>query len=83
MNKIKMLGIGLGTTLGSLALGISSTFAASDPDIINAATTTAETIRDNVIDSVIPALPYAVAAGVFFIVIFAVWRMTKRFASGR
>lgn len=81
-DKIKKFGITISTILGSLVLGASA-FAAADPEITNAASTTATTMKENVVSAVTTALPIVIVAGVLILSVLVVWRLGKRFVSGR
>lgn len=80
--KIALYGAGLATTIGSLMLG-ATCFAAADQDVIDAATTTASTMKENLTGAIIPSLPYLIAAGILVLAIVVVWRLGKSFVRGR
>jgi len=54
-------------------------FAAADQTVLDAATTTAQTISDNLTAAVSGALPIVVVPGIFIVVIIVVWRLGRRF----
>lgn len=72
----------IGSSLGALLIAPVA-FAAADADVINAATTTATTMKENIVGAIIPSLPLVIAAGILILAVMVVWRLGKRFVGGR
>lgn len=79
MDKLKLVAM---STLGTLIAPFVA-FAAADQDVIDAATSTATTMKENLVDSISAALPIVIIAGVLVLAIFVVWRLGRRFVGGR
>ena len=77
----KILAFGSTALCGLLMAPVA--FAAADADITAAASSTATTIKENVMESITTVLPIVLIAGVTILVVNLVWRFSKRFVSGR
>jgi len=71
------ISIGL-SAVGAMALPLI-THAEADQVVVNAATSTAQTLVDNVTGAVVAILPTAALLGSLIIGVFVVWRIVKRF----
>ena len=80
--KNKMFAIG-SAVVGGLSLFASNVFAAADEDVLAAASTTALTIKENVVGAITENIATILVGGVLILVILVVWRFSKRFVSGR
>ena len=57
--------------------------AAADQAVLDAASTTANALTENVMGALTANLPVIVTTGAAVLVIFFVWRLVKRFIGGR
>jgi len=64
-------------------LFVSTAYGAVDADIASSTATLATTIKDNVVGAVTANMSTIVIAGVLILSILIIWRLAKRFVSGR
>lgn len=74
--KTKILG---GLTAFALALMATPIFAAADQDVLDAASSTAATLKDNAMGAVTANLPVLIITGVLIVSVLIIWRLFKRF----
>jgi len=80
MNRLKKyasVGVGL---MGSL-IGLSA-LAAADEELTNATTAVATSMKENVMASLIAALPVVIIPGLLIIGAFLIWKFGKKFVRG-
>lgn len=57
--------------------------AAADEDVLALATTTATTLKENILGALTGILPTALLVGVSIIAVYFAWNFVKRMARGR
>jgi len=57
--------------------------AAADADVVALATTTATTLKENILGALTAILPIALLVGVSIIAVYFAWNFVKRMARGR
>jgi hypothetical protein len=57
--------------------------AAADADVIALATTTATTLKDNILGALTEVLPIALLVGASIVVVYFSWKFVKRMINGR
>ncbi len=57
--------------------------AAADADVVALATTTATTLKENILGALTGILPIALLVGVSIIAVYFAWNFVKRMARGR
>jgi hypothetical protein len=77
---IKKIGLAI-VSLGALLP--ASAFAAADADVLNAASTTVNSLKENIVAIINNNISNLVVVGALTLAIFLSWRLIRRFAGGR
>lgn len=80
--KAKLLGV-LGVIGASFGVVASNVLAAADQTVLDAASTTATTIKENVSGAITANIDVILITGVLILTIVVIWKFAKRFVSGR
>lgn len=74
-----------GAVVGSMAMALYGgvAHAAVDADVASTTAGLTATIRDNIVGAVTANISTMVVAGVLILSILVIWRLAKRFVSGR